>query len=470
MKRLLGTISRERREEVIHDLDHAADVDRDYILLALLSCIIATFGLVLDSAPVIIGAMLIAPLMSPILNLSLSMVRGDLRRLGRSLGTLLVGVLLAILLSAALGRLVSAGELNFLAELPAEIVGRTQPTLFDLVIGLAGGAAAAYALVQPHLSATLPGVAIATALMPPLCVVGIGLSQGRMGVSGGALLLFFCNLAAIVAASSAVFSGTGFGPVLISRRRVVVSRAMIFSVLMLLLVSIPLVLFMVSVVSESRDNAVIRETLINELARVSESASLVGFEKHQQEGTLRIVATVRLPSTRGLRHEEVVDIQREVAVQLQETVALTLLIVPLTELDPLIPPTLTPTPLPGITPTVPPTLTPTPTPTATPTPTPTPTHTPTPTCTPSPTLTPSVTPTPISYAAIGGSSQGAVNLRRAPGLSVIVGTLADGTVVELTGRRVAADGGIWIEVVAPDGQVGWVAEPYVIPYQEYHPP
>ncbi len=265
MNRLFGAISESRKAEVIRDLDQASAIGRDYVLLVLLSCVIATFGLILNSGPIIIGAMLIAPLMSSILAFALALVRGDLGRLWRALLTLLAGILLATALSTALGRLASAGEFNFLEELPAEILSRTRPTLFDLAVAVAGGAAAAYALAQPHLSATLPGVAIATALMPPVCVIGIGLSQGRGDIAGGALLLFLANFVAIVFASSVIFAGVGFGPLALAQRRGVVSRALLFSSTLLVLVTAPLGAFMIRIVGDAQENEAIRTILVNEM-------------------------------------------------------------------------------------------------------------------------------------------------------------------------------------------------------------
>ena len=153
--------------------------DFDFLLLVLLSCSIATFGLITNSVAVIIGAMLIAPLMSPILALSLSSVAGEPRIYRRALLALIEGALLAVALSAILTWITVILPFGFLTELPSEVVSRTRPTIYDLGIALAGGAAAAYALAQPHLSAALPGVAISTALMPPLCTVGIGIALGR---------------------------------------------------------------------------------------------------------------------------------------------------------------------------------------------------------------------------------------------------------------------------------------------------
>ena len=95
-------------------------------------------------------------------------------------------------------------------ELPQEILARTRPTPIDLVIALAGGVAAAYALTEPNLSAALPGVAIATALMPPLCTIGIGVALNRWDVAGGATLLFITNTITIAFASVLVFFLRGF--------------------------------------------------------------------------------------------------------------------------------------------------------------------------------------------------------------------------------------------------------------------
>lgn len=164
----LQFLTKERRQEVLDELEEAASPGFDYFLLVVLSCSIAICGLITDSAAVIIGAMLIAPLMSPILGLSLASIAGERHMFQRAMIALIEGVLPAISLSAILGWLAHALPFDFLINLPNEILARTRPSPFDLGIALAGSAAAAYALAQPRLSAALPGVAIATALMLPL--------------------------------------------------------------------------------------------------------------------------------------------------------------------------------------------------------------------------------------------------------------------------------------------------------------
>ena len=177
LAKLTRRLSPERQMEVLEELAQTSSPGFDYYLLVILSCTIATFGLITNSVAVIIGAMLVAPLMSPILGLSIASVAGDRQLFERAVIALFRGVILAIALSAALSWVAQMLPFDALKEIPSEVLSRTHPSPYDLVIALAGGAAAAYALAQPQLSAALPGVAIATALMPPLCTVGIGIHK-----------------------------------------------------------------------------------------------------------------------------------------------------------------------------------------------------------------------------------------------------------------------------------------------------
>jgi uncharacterized hydrophobic protein (TIGR00271 family) len=183
-RRIVKPITLERRTEVQALLRQSARPNFGFFLLVVLSCVIATLGLLTDSAAVIIGAMLVAPLMSPIVGLGLASITGDSRLLADSASALLRGLLLAILIAFILT--LSNHALPFIPladELPREVIARTHPSPLDLTIALAGGLAAAFAIAMPDISAALPGVAIATALMPPLCAVGIGLAEGRWDVA-----------------------------------------------------------------------------------------------------------------------------------------------------------------------------------------------------------------------------------------------------------------------------------------------
>ncbi|MGK7906950.1 MAG: DUF389 domain-containing protein [Synechococcus sp.] len=181
-----------------------------YFLLTL-SAIIATMGLVSNSAATIIGAMIIAPLKAPIDTLSFGLVRFDVRLIRRSLLTLSTGVALTILVAYSFSIAIGSRFAGL------EILARGNPNLLDLVVALAAGAAGAFSLTRRKISGAPAGVAIAVALVPPLCVVGIGLglgdqlsgahiaSVGESRLAVGAALLFFTNLVAIAFSGAIVF-------------------------------------------------------------------------------------------------------------------------------------------------------------------------------------------------------------------------------------------------------------------------
>ncbi len=441
-------LSPERRVEVMEELSQAASPTFDFFLLVVLSALIATFGLVTNSAAVIIGAMLIAPLMSPILGLSLASVAGKENMYRRSVVALLEGALLAVSLASLLAWVSRILPFGMLAGIPSEVLARTHPNPFDLMIALAGGAAAAYALAQPHLSAALPGVAIATALMPPLCTVGIGISLGDWGIASGALLLFLSNFAAISFGGIIIFVSLGFRPLNQGRVFNKVPRSLLVSAILVLILLIPLAVSTVQFVNQARREQVIRETIRAATIQELDSIHLVDIQSIQQADTLQVEITIR--SQRQPTYEQVVELQKEIAGRLQQTVELQLLVVPSTRLDPLIPPTLTFTPTAG------PSQSPTPTITNTPTQLPTPTITPT--VTETPTATPTATPVTAYIASPDGL--GAV-IRDMPG-GKIVCFVSEGAPVLLLYQRQTLRGVEWIEVRDLLGRQGWVLAKQIV--------
>ncbi len=442
IRRWFQPISHSRKAEVLDELSQASSPGFDYFLLVLLSCSIATFGLITNSAAVIIGAMLVAPLMSPILGLSLASVAGEQRLFQKAVLALVEGSLLAVALSALLALIAHLLPLDVFTVLPAEIVARTHPSPFDLGIGLAGGAAAAYALAQPRLSAALPGVAIATALMPPLCTLGIGIALGSGNVTLGALLLFLTNLAAISFAGILVFASMGFRPRQIERTWHRIPRSLFISAILTLIITIPLIVLTIQVVGQARLNQEIRQAVSNELGRLPD-AQLVNVDINSSNNGLQLVVTIRTSSQPD--YKQVVALQSAIATQLQQTIALQLIVVPTTKLDPLLPPTLTAT---GVQ---------TPTPTNTPvTPTTTSTSTPTSTFTPSPTFTP--TPELAYIANTGGQG---VFIFDAPA-GKIIGVIPEGAPIHILYQRTVVDNREWLNILQSNDQSGWVPAEYVI--------
>ena len=175
-----------------------------YFIMNILSAIIASYGLVTNSAAVVIGAMLVAMMLGPITGIALAIIDHRMPLLRKSLFTVIIGVSLVVLVGFIVGWLHKDQPLT------AEILSRTQPTSMDLMIALAGGTAGAYAMVSPHLSVAVVGVAVATALVPPLAASGILLANGEMQLGLGALLLAATNILAIQFTNALVLWVLGF--------------------------------------------------------------------------------------------------------------------------------------------------------------------------------------------------------------------------------------------------------------------
>ena len=182
----------------------------NYIALLSLATAIATFGLISASSATVIGAMIVAPLMTPIMATTLAIVLGNGPRVSRSV--LIVGLSIAYVvgLAAVLSVLIPSLVIDFGSN--RRFLGRVSPNMIALYAALASGAAGAFAVSRADVGDTLPGVAIAISLVPPLCVVGISLSHVQWLDAFGALILFLTNFFAIVLAGGAVFWLSGVRP------------------------------------------------------------------------------------------------------------------------------------------------------------------------------------------------------------------------------------------------------------------
>jgi uncharacterized hydrophobic protein (TIGR00271 family) len=194
-------------------VDHAAVIARvteesgwslRFVFMALMSAAIAVLGLLLSSPAVVIGAMLISPLMGPIMGLGFSLALFDFAEMRRSIAALAMAAALAVAFTALI---VLVSPLK--ASTP-EILARTRPNLFDLLVALFSALAGAFALIRGR-GETIVGVAIATALMPPLATVGYGLATMKLAIAGGAFALFATNFVTIALAATVMARLYGFG-------------------------------------------------------------------------------------------------------------------------------------------------------------------------------------------------------------------------------------------------------------------
>jgi uncharacterized hydrophobic protein (TIGR00271 family) len=323
------------RTEISQQMRQSANPSIDFFILIGLSATIATMGLHQGSPAVIIGAMLVAPLMSPILAMAMSIVHGDLRLLRLTVRSTFSGIALAI----GLSMLVTAVTPTPIDT--TEILARTQPTLLDLIVALASGAAGGYAAARKEVAAALPGVAIAAALVPPLGVIGYGTAIGDLEIAGGSLLLFTTNLIAIVVAASVVYLLLGFRPAR-ARLRGQVRLKFMVSILALVLISIPLAVLSVNTLDRITRQTQIESFLSREVATapVQITDVIVQEQEDGQEDGLVVYATIY--ALEEFSTEQIADIQARLNSEFAQPIMLratVLRAVMLPELEDRAPPT-----------------------------------------------------------------------------------------------------------------------------------
>lgn len=258
-----------------------------FITLITLSTAIAAFGLIADSTAVVIGAMLVAPLMTPMLAVAAAVVYGQPTRIATSSITVAVGTVAAIGVGYLVA-LMAPGTLTA-TDLSGQILSRTNPGLLDLGIAVAAGLAAGYVLAHRKVGASLPGVAISVALVPPLATVGIALRLGVNDAAAGAMLLFLTNLIAIVLSAGMVMVVSGFVPRHIrALAKGHLTAGFVVSAVALVAVSIPLALH---TVEQVRDQQITR-LVIQIVPEWDESAQVRQINVDTDNGRAQITVEV----------------------------------------------------------------------------------------------------------------------------------------------------------------------------------
>ncbi len=239
------------RDDVYSDIYENRQFNAIYLTMLVMAGLIALLGLLVNSPAVIIGAMLISPLMGPILSCGLALTLADWDLGKKGLRNVVFSVVEVLLITA----LVTA--LSPLKDPTPEILARSNPNLMDLLIAFFSGVAGSIALTTRSKSGLtiIPGVAIATAVMPPLATVGYGVATAQWAIARGSFMLFFTNLVAIVISADLVFFIAGFRP----RHKVAqgsspkfVRARGVIAVVILAVISIPLVRTLAQAAQQAR--------------------------------------------------------------------------------------------------------------------------------------------------------------------------------------------------------------------------
>ncbi len=280
--------SAERAEQIIEEISLGSTPAPGYYALISAASLIASLGLVANSPAVVIGAMLVSPLMTPIFGTALGMIRGDGSLFGRAVRAEIGGILLAIAFGALFGTLPLATEVT------PEMLSRTMPTLLDLLVAVFAGLAGTLAVVNERISPALPGVAISTAIVPPLSTCGLCLAVGAFKGAYGAFLLFFANFMAILVVSSLVFimGGLAAEEEVLSRKQLV--RRLLAAGFGFAIVAVVLTNALISMIDDRKRYQTMRD-VFTEALRKEPTTSLSDIVYNENKGEMQILATVRTP-------------------------------------------------------------------------------------------------------------------------------------------------------------------------------
>ena len=304
--------------EVIKDIYREVEISAGYFFILTIANLIALSGLITNSPPVIIGAMLISPLMGPILSFGFAFITGEEMVWKKSFKKIAISVVLSIIIAAI------ASFFSPLKDITNEIVARTRPNLYDLVIAFLAGTAGAVAIcTKKNYLTIVPGVAIATAVIPPLSVTGFGIGVGSFNILLGGFFLFFTNFVAIIISTCAVFYFYGFRPSMITEADVaqLKKRAGILA-LVLFVISIPLLYTLQKSITEVRLRSDIQNTLKMVLDEERKSKLSNFSYSVNKKGELEISAVVN--TVNYLTEADINVIEREINASLHRKATLLL--------------------------------------------------------------------------------------------------------------------------------------------------
>lgn len=309
----LTSVTQQRRKQVLDDIVVGSQPTWIYYILLGISELIAGFALIIGSDATLIGANVVAPLMTPIIGVSLGLMRGDLRLFRTAMTAEFGGALFGVTLTFLLGLI------PFWGDPTPSLLAQTSPTLIDLLVAALAGFAGVLAMIDERISPALPGVAIATALNPPVAAIGLCLAFGAYGGAWGAFLLFFANVLAILAVAAILFLLAGFVTWAEIGSLRGLARRFAPAALGLVLVGALLTRYLVAMVDDIRTQKSITSVLDDELSR-EPSTALIDVDFSRADGGIDVLSQVRTPHV--LEPGRVKQIQDELTARLGEPVRL----------------------------------------------------------------------------------------------------------------------------------------------------
>jgi len=311
-------IGQDRQKKVYDEIKANAEDDFDFSVLIVFASIIITLGLVINSSAVVIGGMLLAPLVWPILALSLGLVEGKPKLIQSSAYTLLKSTITVFFLSFVIGLISPEYALD-----GAEFLSRTSPTVYELMIALAAGFVGAFVIAYPKIGSAIAGVVIAAALVPPIAVMGISIAHRNLTLAGGAFILYLSNLIAVTFAASTLFIVARFKGPSSESGQAQRKNNIIWTVLFLIVITIPLLMITTSAVKDKSQQTLISEVIAAKLPEAN--INRVKIDNQTEVATVNITIECTEPPTT----EQIENINELLSKKMDKTVISKITVIPI---------------------------------------------------------------------------------------------------------------------------------------------
>lgn len=296
-----------------------AVLSRTYIILLTTSTIICSLGLLTNSTAIVIGGMIISPLMWPLMKVSLGITAGNKKEVSDAIFTFFISIIVVIASSFLITLISPIKSVN------SEILIRSQPTILDVFIALSAGAVAGLGLIEKKISSMLAGVAIATSLMPPLCVAGMGFALSSVSISFGSFLLFLANVLSIIFVTILIFHFSGIKRASDPTLR---KRGILFVAIMLCITILPLFYFLKRYSFRSQSYLEAKSVLEESFETLSEDIYIENLSTEiatlNDEPTVIVNAEVLIPETIFVDFEQRKSIIQKLEQSFQRNVKLNL--------------------------------------------------------------------------------------------------------------------------------------------------
>ena len=310
------------RESLVTYAQESSRLDLEYIILVLASAFITSLGLILDNIAVIVGSMVIAPVLGPILGITIGIVLGDNKLIRQGIFTEIVGTMIAIVVGFGIGIVIPN------IEVTSSLDVRMSPTLADLLIAVAAGAASAYSLIKNQLDTGLVGVMVAAALVPVMSTIGIGISIGHQNMILGASLLLIGNFLGLLLSNMIVLYFEGIRPQIWYKFKAkkIIKKSLTFIILAIILFSIPLGMMTVYQFSEEKPVEIVANTIENQLQGKGK------FEVMNIDISKDLI-TIYMLAEKEIQKEHLESIKNEIEVKLGNDFLMNFNIIPIEDLN-----------------------------------------------------------------------------------------------------------------------------------------